>query len=149
MGLAVLEAYIRPGTAVPFKLCNTVLKLTPPVIASRRRSNLFEIRNQKVSNKKTFYVYILFNKPNGTLYIGVTNDLIRRVAEHKKHKIIGFTQKYNVDKIGYFESFEYVYDAIKREKQLKAGPRKKKIELIKTMNPGWKDLFDEISQFGW
>ena len=74
---------------------------------------------------KTYYVYILFNKPDGTLYVGVTNDLIRRIAEHKSHSKKSFTRKYNVDKLGYFESFDHVDDAIEREKQLKAGPRKK------------------------
>jgi len=93
---------------------------------------------------KTYYVYILFNKPDGTLYIGITNDLYRRIGEHKRHLIKGFTLKYNIDKLGYYETFSEVTCAIKREKQLKAGSRKKKIELITKANPYWKDLFESL-----
>ncbi|MDR1697053.1 MAG: GIY-YIG nuclease family protein [Rickettsiales bacterium] len=88
----------------------------------------------------TYYVYILFNKPHGTLYTGVTNSLPRRISEHKLHVFEGFTKKYDVDKLGYYESHSDINDAIKREKQIKAGTRKKKIELILSMNPNWKDL---------
>ena len=93
---------------------------------------------------KQGYVYILFSKKNGTLYTGVTSDLIRRVYEHKSKLIEGFTKKYNVDKLGYYEIFPLVTDAIAREKQIKGGSRAKKIALIESMNPNWNDLYDEI-----
>ena len=92
-------------------------------------------------SKFTYYVYIMFNKRNGTLYVGVTNDIVRRVQEHK-NKIFpdSFTAKYNCDKLGYYEDWEYVNDAIEREKKLKSGSRKKKIALIESINPDWQDL---------
>lgn len=88
----------------------------------------------------TYYVYILFNKANGVLYTGVTNDLSRRIAQHKSHEIKGFTAKYNIDKLGHMECFNDINDAIKREKQIKAGSRDKKIALIESTNPNWDDL---------
>jgi putative endonuclease len=87
------------------------------------------------------YTYILFSKRNGTLYTGVTSDLIRRIQEHKLKIRDGFTQKYNVDKLGYYEMYEDIRDAIVREKQIKAGSRKNKISLIERMNPKWEDLY--------
>lgn len=93
--------------------------------------------------KYNFYTYILAN-PNGVLYIGMTNNLIRRISEHKELKIDGFTKKYNCTKLVYFESTKYVYNAIAREKELKWWNRKKKEELIKTINPTWKDLYEEL-----
>lgn len=84
-------------------------------------------------------VYILFNRPYGTLYTGVTNDIKRRIAEHKQRSS-GFTAKYNVTKLGYCEYFQDIRDAIKREKQIKSGNRKKKIDLINSINPAWNDL---------
>ena len=90
------------------------------------------------------YVYILFNKRNGTLYVGVTSNLVKRIYEHKNKYVDGFTKKYNVDKLGYYEVFEDITEAIKREKQLKAGSRHKKIELIETLNPNWEDLYKTI-----
>ena len=92
-----------------------------------------------------YFVYMLTNKNNTVIYIGITNDLVRRVYEHKQKIIKGFTSRYNVDKLVYYEKFTNINDAIVREKQLKAGPRKKKIELINNFNPEWKDLYDEIS----
>ena len=94
-------------------------------------------------NKKG-YVYILFNKKNGTLYIGVTSNLIKRVYEHKNKFVKGFTEKYDVDKLGYYEVFSRIEDAIKREKQIKAGSRKNKLNLIESMNPNWDDLYFKI-----
>ncbi len=91
---------------------------------------------------KNYYIYILSNKNNSVLYTGVTNSLMRRVWEHKAKLIEGFTKKYNVDKLVYFESFDNPRAAIKREKQIKAGSRKKKIELINKLNPDWKDLYN-------
>ena len=81
---------------------------------------------------------------SGTLYIGMTNDLIRRVSEHKEGKIEGFTQKYECTKLIYYESMKYVYNAIEREKELKDWNRKKKEELIRTINPTWRDLYGDI-----
>lgn len=90
------------------------------------------------------YVYILFNKPNGTLYTGVTSNLIKRVYQHKHKLVDGFTKKYSVDKLGYFEVYEDIRFAIAREKQIKSGSRSKKIGLIEKMNPNWIDLFDSL-----
>ena len=97
-----------------------------------------------MSEEKQYYVYILFNRKNGTLYTGVTGDIIKRIWQHKNKEIDGFTKKYNVDKLGYFEIFGDINMAIEREKQLKAGSRKKKLELIETNNPNWLDLYDEL-----
>jgi putative endonuclease len=91
-----------------------------------------------------YYVYILTNNNNRVLYTGVTNDLKRRVYEHKEGLVKGFTKKYNVSKLIYYEVSEDIYSAISREKQIKAGSRKKKIELINSMNEEWRDLYDEI-----
>lgn len=97
---------------------------------------------------RTGYVYILFNKPHGTLYTGVTSDLGRRLVEHKtKMYENSFTAKYGVDKLGYFEEFDSIKEAIYREKQIKAGSRVSKIRLIQSMNPDWEDLSDEF--LGW
>ncbi len=93
-----------------------------------------------------FYVYILTNRQNRVLYIGVTNKLKRRINEHKSKLNNGFTAKYNVDKLVYYEHFTYINDAIKREKRLKKWRREWKIELINKMNPEWKDLAEELEQ---
>ncbi len=87
-----------------------------------------------------YYVYILASKFNGTLYIGVTNDLQRRVFEHKSKLIKGFTSKYSVDKLVYFESFQSIDEAILRENRLKKWNRSWKIELIENHNKDWNDL---------
>lgn len=94
-----------------------------------------------MDNKKS-YIYILFNKPSGTLYTGVTSDLKKRVWEHKNKIHQGFTSLYNVDKLGYYEEYNDIKNAIEREKQIKSGSRKKKIELIERMNSEWKDLYE-------
>ena len=93
----------------------------------------------------TGYIYILFSKPNGTLYTGVTSDLINRVYQHKEHLIEGFTSKYNVTKLGYYEDCGSIVLAIKREKQIKSWSRKKKVELLQSINPYWRDLYEDIS----
>ncbi len=93
---------------------------------------------------KQYYVYIATNKTNTVLYIGVTNNLIRRVFEHKHKMVSSFTSKYNITKLVYYEVFNDINEAIKREKQLKGGSRKKKMDLIKKMNPTLKDLYEEI-----
>ena len=90
-----------------------------------------------------YYVYIITTQNNKVMYIGVTNDLERRLYEHK-HKIIdGFTKRYNINKLVYYEYTEDVYSAIEREKQLKGWRRDRKNSLVETMNPEWKDLSEE------
>ena len=84
------------------------------------------------------------NKNNSVIYTGVTNDLVRRVYEHKEHMVEGFTKKYNLTKLVYYEVCEDPSSAIEREKQIKAGSRQKKLDLINSMNSEWKDLYDEI-----
>ena len=92
----------------------------------------------------SYWMYILASKPRGTLYVGVTNDLVRRVAEHRDGLVPGFTKTYNVKMLAYFEEHESVLEAIKREKQVKRWARSWKVELIREKNPDWRDLFDEI-----
>jgi putative endonuclease len=89
-----------------------------------------------------YYVYIVTNNSNNVLYTGMTNDLKERVLQHKEKVNKGFTAQYQCSKLVYFEEFQWVQDAIAREKQLKAGSRRKKIELIISINPDWKDLSD-------
>lgn len=93
---------------------------------------------------KQGFVYILFNKRNGTLYTGVTSDLVKRIDEHKNKVVSGFSQKYGTDKLGYYEIFDEITFAIEREKQIKAGSRKKKLDLIESINPNWEDLYYKI-----
>jgi len=95
--------------------------------------------------EKVGYIYILSNKVNTVLYVGVTSNLIKRVWEHKNKVVPGFTAKYNVDKLVYYETSESIMSAIEREKQIKGGSRKKKMELINSNNPQWKDLYNNIS----
>jgi putative endonuclease len=97
---------------------------------------------------RSYYVYILANRIGGTLYIGVTNDLIRRVGEHKLKLVEGFTEKYDVARLVYFEVFDDVEQAIHREKRLKKWPRAWKISLIEKDNPDWNDLYQEIAAGG-
>ena len=84
------------------------------------------------------------NKSNTVLYTGVTNELKRRVYQHKEKQIEGFTKRYNTTKLVYYEVFEDAYNAISREKQIKSGSRQKKIELISGLNPKWEDLYDRL-----
>jgi len=93
---------------------------------------------------KVSYVYIMANKPNGVLYIGVTSNLENRIYQHKNSLLKGFTEKYKLYKLVYFEVFENINDAISREKQLKNWKRQWKIELIEKKNSGWKDLYNEL-----
>lgn len=93
---------------------------------------------------KIYCVYILANKKNGTLYIGITSNLKKRIWEHKEKLVEGFTEKYNIDKLVYFEQTDNVYSALQREKQLKKWNRKWKIRLIEENNPTWNDLYHEI-----
>ena len=89
-------------------------------------------------------VYIMASKRNGTLYVGVTSDLIKRVWQHKHEQVAGFTQKYAVHHLVHYELCDDMLTAIAREKQLKAGSRAKKLHLIESMNPAWRDLYDDI-----
>lgn len=92
----------------------------------------------------TYYTYILTNKKNGTFYTGVTNNLQRRVFEHKEGNIKGFTQKYKLKMLVYYESYEDVRDAISREKLIKRWKRSMKIDAIQKINSDWKDLYYEL-----
>lgn len=93
---------------------------------------------------KQYFVYILASKRNGTLYIGVTSDLIRRIYEHKNKLVPGFTSKYDVAKLVHFEEFSDIESAIYREKQLKKWNRKWKLALIEKVNPNWEDLYEGL-----
>ena len=101
--------------------------------------------------ERQFFVYIMTNFTNTVLYTGMTNDLVRRVWEHKEQQIKGFTRRYNITKLVYYEVYDTPYDAIAREKQIKGGSRQKKIDLINSVNPDWKDLFvdGEILPIDW
>jgi len=90
------------------------------------------------------FVYIMTNKRNTVLYTGVTSDLKARVWRHREKVVKGFTQRYNIAKLVYYEPFDDVLDAIAREKQIKAGSRRKKIALVNGMNPEWRDLYDDL-----
>jgi len=89
-------------------------------------------------------VYIMTNEYNTVLYTGVTSNLLRRVTEHKNKTVSSFTSKYNVTKLVCYEEYATMEEAIAREKQIKGGSRQKKIDLIKSKNPEWKDLYDEF-----
>ena len=91
-----------------------------------------------------YYVYILSNSINTVLYTVMTNELVKRVYQHKEKLVAGFTKKYNVSKLVYYEVFQDAQNAITREKQIKAGSRKDKIELVNRTNSGWYDLYNEI-----
>jgi putative endonuclease len=94
--------------------------------------------------KKKGYLYILASRRNGTLYVGVTSDLVKRIEEHKQKLVDGFTKKYEVTNLVYFETFEDTKDAIIRERQVKEWKRKWKTELIQSINPYWRDLYKDI-----
>lgn len=91
------------------------------------------------------YVYILTNKNNSVLYTGVTSNLVKRIWQHKNKVIKGFTYKYNINKLVFYEVYESISEAISREKQIKAGSRKKKLTLIVKVNPEFKDLYPQIT----
>ena len=97
-----------------------------------------------MSLRKQAYVYIMTNQRNTVLYTGVTTDLRKRVYEHKAKLVDGFTKRYNITKVVYYEVFDDVENAILREKQIKAGSRERKIELINSMNEEWKDLYGDL-----
>lgn len=91
------------------------------------------------------FVYMMTNKPDGTLYTGVTNDLIRRAHEHRTHMTKGFTDRYNLERLVWFEQHEEPGEAIRREKAIKRWNRAWKVDLIEAQNPNWRDLWSEIA----
>jgi len=93
---------------------------------------------------KMYFVYILASKRNGTLYIGMTSNLLKRVDQHKNNLVEGFTAKYGVNRLVYYEQYHNANDAINREKRLKKWNRQWKLELIEKENPQWRDLFEEL-----
>ncbi len=95
---------------------------------------------------KQYAVYILASKKNGTLYIGITGDLENRVWEHKQGETEGFTKKYSVNKLVYYELYDFVEEALRREKRLKKWNRIWKLRIIEEKNPCWKDLYDDIAR---
>jgi len=114
---------------------------------SLRNLNKYTIPSKdgiQVDPVSIYYIYLLASKRNGTLYVGVTSDLIRRVYEHKNDFVKGFTSKYSVHRLVYFEQCEGYESAVQREKQIKEWKRKWKLELIEKVNPGWKDLYEEF-----
>ena len=97
-----------------------------------------------LTTEKHYYIYIMTNKSNTVLYTGVTNHLKRRAYEHREKVNAGFTKRYNVSKLVYYEIYGNIEDAILREKQIKGGSRAKKLSLVQNVNPEWKDLYDEL-----
>ena len=94
---------------------------------------------------RQFYLYILASRPGGALYVGVTNDLVRRVYEHRMKMVPGHTKRYQIDRLVYFEVYDSPSTAIQREKNMKHWPRAWKTKLIGEKNPTWRDLYDEIA----
>ena len=97
-----------------------------------------------MSGSKTYYVYIMASRKNGTLYTDVTGSLVQRVTRHKSADVPGFTQRYRVHRLVYYETFASIADAILREKRLKKWNRQWKIQLIEQTNPQWRDLYDDL-----
>jgi putative endonuclease len=108
---------------------------------------LFIINLKNMYGGKTYYVYILASRRNGTLYVGFTNSLLRRINEHKTNKYCGFTQQYNIKRLVHFEIFNDPNTAILREKTLKHWKRSWKINLIEKNNPTWRDLYYDILRY--
>jgi putative endonuclease len=102
------------------------------------------IHGGKLRRMKGGWVYILTNRPNGTLYVGVTNDVVRRVAEHRDGKIGGFTKRYGLKRLVYFEQYDDIRLALQREHNMKHWPRTWKVRLMLASNPNWNDLFDGL-----
>jgi putative endonuclease len=101
-------------------------------------------RKMNQQQQKTYYIYILASKKNGTLYIGLTNDLVKRVCEHKERVVKGFTEKYHVNQLVYYEIHSSSYEAVSRERQMKKWNREWKIKLVEKTNPDWNDLYLSI-----
>ena len=100
--------------------------------------------SRRIERVKMYYVYILTNKTNKVMYVGITNDLKRRLYEHKNELIDGFTKRYHVHKLVYYEAYNRSKDAIAREKRLKGLFRSRKNELVESMNPSWEDLSEKV-----
>jgi len=111
------------------------------------RHSELDSESKPKGKKMSAYIYIMSNKKNGTLYVGVTSDIIKRIYEHKNSITDGFTKKYNLKKLVYYEIYDDITEAIKREKQLKNWQRDWKVELINKMNGDWDDLYDGILWF--
>jgi putative endonuclease len=101
-------------------------------------------RTAKLPNMKLPCIYMMCNRPNGTIYVGVTSDLVKRAWQHRTHAMGGFTAKYGLGTLVWYERCDEMAVAIAREKQLKGGPRAQKIALIVAMNPTWRDLYNDI-----
>jgi putative endonuclease len=101
---------------------------------------------RKTPPVRQFYVYILASRPGGALYVGVTNNLVRRVYEHKNKMVHGHTKRYKIDRLVHFEIYDTAYHAIQREKNIKHWPRVWKTRLIAEENETWRDLYDDIAQ---
>ena len=114
------------------------------VIAKHQQNTVWKIRIQATSVNKQPAVYILASKRNGTLYIGVTSDLVKRIWKHKNKMVEGFTKRYNVHRLVWYELHESMESAITQEKRLKNWKRKWKLELIESINPKWLDLYHNI-----
>ena len=108
------------------------------------RECFFDRREKAVERQHRYYIYILTNWNNKVMYVGMTNDLVRRVYAHKEKLVEGFTQKYNIDKLVYYEETTDVHSAIAREKEIKRWRREKKDSLVVTLNPLWLDLASEL-----
>ena len=93
-----------------------------------------------------YFVYILTNKPRGTLYVGVTNDLVRRIHEHREEAVPGFTKTYGLKQLVHFENYDTPVLAIQREKNIKHWPRAWKLDLVNSSNPQWRDLYTDITR---
>ena len=114
------------------------------ILVSLRGALVTKQSQETTQLDRQYYIYIMTNKKNTVIYIGVTNDLKRRVYEHREKLAEGFTKKYKISKLVYYEVFEDVENAILREKQIKGGSRQKKIELVNSMNKEWRDLYEEL-----
>jgi len=95
--------------------------------------------------ERTYYVYVLASRRNGTLYVGMTSDLVKRVWEHKSKQVEGFTKQHRVDRLVYYEAYDDACDATTRERQMKKWRREWKVALVEKENPGWLDLYEEIT----
>ena len=115
------------------------------IVGSICRLSFLRRQESRSREMKQYYVYILASKRNGTLYIDVTNDLLRRVWEHKNDLVEGFTRKYQVHNLVYYEAYGDIYDAIEREKRMKKWKRQWKINLIEKPNLQWRDLFVDLT----
>jgi len=122
-----------PGNGIVRKIAHVVIARKPE--ADKAISKIMD---------KQYYIYIMSNKHHTALYTGVTNELKRRVYEHKQKMADGFTRKYNITKLVYYEVYEDPINAISREKQIKGGSRQKKIELINSTNRHWADLYEGL-----